>query len=181
VLIDLGFAVNSCVDQYPIINVELDGVQHINNLILDKAGKVDDPLAVLQQVILNVDNTDGHHCLRIQSVNISEDFKNHSDFGVQLRSVKINGTDLEWFGKGTISFNPVPGPGYIDHYVLTHNLMHEIEEHNGILVHVRRGDFANYINLPNGYIELNFVTPLYQWFLKNNFGTLTQNLILDFT
>ena len=180
-LIDLGFAVNTCLDQYPIIDIELDGVQHTNNLTLDSAGKVDDPMADLQRVILNVDSTDGPHCLRIQSVNISEDFKTHGDFGFQLCSIKINNIDLEWIWKPTVSYNPVPNKGYIDHYIVPQNLAHEIEEHDGALVHVRRGDFANYINLPGGYIELDFFTPLYQWFLSNNFGNLTQSLIMDFT
>jgi hypothetical protein len=181
VLIDLGFAVNTSVDQYPTVDIELDGVQLVSNLILDQAGKVDDPLADLQQVILNANNIDGPHRLKIQSTNINENLKTHGDFGFQLRSIKINNIDLEWFWKPTVSYNPVPNQGYIDHYILPQNLSHEIEDHDGVLVHVRRRDFANYINLPNGYIELDFVTPLYQWVLSNNFGNLTQSLIMDFT
>ena len=180
-LLDLGFAVNTSVDQFPTVDIELDGVHLVTDLILDQAGTVDDHTADLQRVILNANDTNGTHRLKIQSTNINENFKTHGDFGFQLRSIKINGTDLEWFWKPTVSYNPVPNQGYIDHYILPQNLAHEIEEHDGVQVHVRRGDFANYINLPNGYIELDFVIPLYQWFLSNNFGNLTQSLIMDFT
>lgn len=180
-LIELGFAVNTSVNQYPIINIELDDIQYVNNRVLDNAGKVTDDNANLQKVIFDTDIIDGSHKLKIQSTNISETFKSRGDFGIQLRSIRINKVDLEWFFKPTVSYNPVPNQGYLDQYIIPQNLMHEIEEHNGILTHVRRGDYANYINLPNGHIELEFSTPLYKWFLSNNFGNLTKNLRMDFT
>lgn len=180
-LIELGFAVNTSVNQYPIINVELDGIQYINNQTLDNAGKVTDDNADLQQVIFDTDIIDGLHKLKIQSTNINETFKSQGDFGFQLRSIRINKVDLEWFWKPTVSYNPVPNQGYLDHYIIPQNLVHEIEKHNDVLTHVRRGDYANYINLPGGYIELEFVTPLYKWLLSNNFGNLTTNIRMDFT
>jgi hypothetical protein len=180
-LIELGFAVNTSVNQCPIINVELDGIQYINNQILNNAGKVTDDNADLQQVTFDADIIDGLHKLKIQSTNITETFKTQGDFGFQLRSIRINKVDLEWFWKPTVSYNPVPNQGYLDHYIMPQNLMHEIEEHNGMPMHVRRDDYANYVNLPGGYIELDFVVPLYKWFLSNNFGNLTTNLLMDFT
>ncbi len=180
-LIDLGFAVNTSVNHYPAINIELDSTRYITNLALDKAGKVTDDNADLQRVIFNANIADELHKLKIQSTNITETFKSQGDFGIQLRSIRINEVDLEWFWKPTISYNPVPDSGYIDNYIIPKNLEGEIEEHNGILMHVRRGDYANYINLPGGYIELDFVTPLYKWFLSGNFNNLTRSLILDFT
>lgn len=181
--IELGMTANSCVEEKPSVKVVVDGMTIIENIILDTCGSVDDPAASLQTIIIDApidDDLPQEHILQVHAENILDGYKTLGDFGFQVRSIKLDGVDLEWFFKDSTTYNPIIDKNYIDHYLATNDRLHEIESIDGQKMHVVRGDYANYVNMPHGWFELKFQCPLYQWFLERNFGSLTRSLVMEF-
>lgn len=181
--IKLGFTVNSQCEQKPIVAVSVDNTVVINSLLLANCGKVDDVNASIQILNFNVDINDaipGTHFIRIQGLNLFDEYKTNGDFGIQVRYIEINGINLEYFFKQFVAYNPIQDQGYVDNYLSPQNKLHELEVINHQLTHVTHGDYANYINLKNGWIDIKFQTPLYNWIIDNNFGAVARSLILDF-
>ena len=181
--IKLGFTVNSTCEQKPIIAVSIDNEVVIDSLLLANCGKVDDLNALMQILNFNVDINDtipDTHFIRVQGLNLFDEYKTYGDFGIQVRYVEINGINLEYFFKQFIAYNPIQDQSYVDNYLRPQNKLHELEVINNQLTHVTRGDYDNYINLKNGWIDIKFQTPLYNWIIDNNFGSVASSLILDF-
>jgi hypothetical protein len=172
-MIRLGFATNTSIATVPSITVYLDHSVLVKDHALIDAGKVDDPMAQLHWVDIPLVIPDGDHKLEIRAANIDNQYKENGDFGFQLRSIFINKTNLAWFDIPFRSVNPVT-MDYIDSYIKSNNLQHEIIGND----HVREGAAANYVNFPNGYISLEFSTPLYYWFLSKKFDKLNRIILL---
>lgn len=171
--IELGFAVISHCDVCPAVTVRLDHDVLIRDRSLSDAGSAQDDRAELHWLSLHTDLEPGEHELTIQESNISDSHKQQGDFGWQLRSIVMQGIDLEYFGKPLISRNPIPNQHYVDQYLAPNGFLHEIEQG----VHVRRGRHADFVNMPGGSITLMFMTPLYTWWLQDNFGHMTSSMI----
>jgi hypothetical protein len=181
--IKLGFTINSHCEQKPIIAVSVDNVLVIDSLLLANCGNVNDLDAVMQILNFNVDiddTTPGTHIIKIQGLNLFDEYKTYGDFGIQVRYIEINEINFEYFFKQFVAYNPIQDQGYVDNYLIPQNKLHELEVINNQLMHVTRGDYANYINLKNGWIDIKFQTPLYNWIIDNDFGAVASSLILDF-
>ena len=152
-------------------------------LELDTCGLSDDPHAKMQYATLDSkinDNLPGDHCIRITGLNLFNEYKTHGDFGIQVRYLEINQVNLDYFVKDLIAFNPIQDLGYIKNYLEPQRRTHELVYIDEKPVHVTQGEYANYINLKDGFIEFHFRTPLYQWLLDQDFGQLTRSLLSDF-
>lgn len=171
-IVDLKFTSNRTIEVAPEIAIYYNDELKKNKIQLSECGSVDDPEAKMQSVIIEIDDSKEKiqdHFFKIQSLNIDNKYKTTSDFGFQLRSVIVNGTDLRYYIIDSTSFNPAD-PSYIENYLKSANKLHELETIGGSQVHVNKGMYANYVNLTGGWLELKFQTPLYYWIVRQNFG-----------
>jgi len=182
--ISLGFTQNSAAGEKPRVNIMLNDQVLMNNLLLDNCGCVDDPTAKIQYVTMDsdIDNSvNQEHILKIQGLNLFEYLKtSNTDFGFQVRCLELNGIDMEYFSKVSAAYNPIIDIGYIKNYLEPNDKLCELELINGRLMHVVRGEYANYVNHQGGWVEFKFKTPLYNWLLDINFGNLAKSMIFNF-
>ena len=171
-----GFCVRTSADVYPCIQILIDQVSIIDELCLNQAGSVDNPTANIQWVTIQspiADNILAEHTIKVQALNINDSVKNQGDFGFQVREVHINGIFLENYCQNSTVYKPIYSPNYISDFLQPANKLNEIEYINNYPYHVERGEYANYVNSKNGWFELKFKTPLYNWIaVENNFGAI---------
>ena len=169
-LIELHFTANSGVIFRPEIDIYYNGELKISKLVLDNCGSVDDPVAKTKNAVLEINpNVTNNHCIKIQSLNISNEYKTNFDFGFQVRHVVADGVELGTYGVNYTCVNPADD-SYIEYFVEPLGRLNEIEIINGCAMHVTKGYWANYVNLTGGWIEFEFQTPIYHWLLKQKFG-----------
>jgi len=173
--IELGFAVNSEVTEYPIVSITVNNTVITDNLTLNHACKVGSKFGNLQFYNFDInanDNEINQHVIKVQGKNILDKYKTNGDFGFQTRAVKINNVILDQFIKPGITYNTIDNFDYITNFMIPNDLLNELESVNGKLMHVTRGYYANYVNSENGWFELAFETPLYNWIARSNYGKL---------
>lgn len=174
----IGFTANTNCHLTPIVDICVDG-KNIQRVVLNQCSRTEDLSAEIQYVDINAaidDRVTGSHLLSIHATNITDEHKQNGDFGFQIRYIEINQVVLDWFSKSTTTYNPVDD-GYVNNFIKPNNKLHEIQTINNQLVHVVHGQYANYVNMPNGWFELTFDTPLYNWILNNFFGNLANILV----
>lgn len=174
----IGFTANTSCHEAPIVDICIDD-RVLKRVLLNRCGRSDDPAAKIQYVNIDLnlnDQTCSTHILSIRAVNISNDVKLNGDFGFQVRYVEINQVIIDWFSKSTTTYNPVTDE-YVRSYIEPNNKTSEIQVLNNQPIHVLHGQYANYVNMPNGWFELVFDTPLYNWVLGNFFGNLSRILV----
>ena len=180
--IELGFAINTSVDEYPIVKITVDNIVVVDNLPLNQASEVGDDFSQLQFYSFDTDISDTEikkHVIKVHGLNILPEYKINGDFGFQTRAIKINNVILDQFIKPGITYNTIDNFDYISNFMIPNNLLHELESVKGELMHVSRGYYANYVNSNNGWFELNFETPLYNWIARNNYGEFGKWLAQD--
>jgi hypothetical protein len=179
-----GFCVSRTNNDTPCVQILIDENSVIDKLYLDQAGTVDDLAATMQWVTINstiADHVASQHTIRVQALNIDDSKKTCGDFGFQLRSVRINDVILEHFSKNSAVYNPILHSSYITDFLEPNNKLCEIEYIDNRAYHVQRGDYANYVNSKDGWFEMTFDTPLYNWLtVDNNFGAMHQWLIIRY-
>lgn len=182
-----GFCIKTSTNVYPCVQIFIDQVSVIDELWLDQAGSVDDPLAKMQYITIQspiLDSRPAEHVVKIKALNINDNMKKLGDFGFQVRQVSINDNDSDsdiWdFFQNNAVFRPIYSSSYITEYMIPADKLNELEYINNYPFHVERGRYANYVNAKDGWYELPFATPLYEWVaIKNNFGDLHRWLIKD--
>jgi hypothetical protein len=175
--IELGFAISTAIDEYPIVRITFNNSIVADNLVLNQCCNIDNKFGKLQFYNFDVNVNDdeiNHHVIKVQGLNILDKNKINGDFGFQIRAVKINNVILDQFVKPGITYNTINNFDYITHFMIPNNLLHELESVKGELMHVKRGHYANYINSANGWFELDFETPLYNWIARANYGKLAK-------
>ena len=179
-----GFCVRRTSNDTPCIKIDIDNVTVIDNYYLNSAGPVDDSNATMQWLTVNssiADNVISEHTIRVHALNIDDSKKTCGDFGFQLRSIRINDVILEHFSKNSVVYNPILHSSYITDFLEPNNKTDEIEYIDNRACHVQRGDYANYVNSKDGWFEMKFKTPLYNWIaVDNNFATMHQWLIIRY-
>jgi hypothetical protein len=70
-------------------------------------------------------------------------------------------------------YAPIPNNNLYDgfaQYLIQEGKADKITINNGVLTYIEKGEYVNYVNMPNGYLEFTFDNPVYDWVFKNNFG-----------
>jgi len=181
--IKIGFTTKKSVLEHPIVSISVNNVLVIPELELDACGSADDPSAEIQYVTIDSDIRDDqieNHCIRVTGLNLFDKYKVAGDFGVQIRYIELGPVNLDYFTKDLIAYNPIQDLAYVTNYLEPEQRTHELVYIEGKQVHRTQGEYADYINLQDGFIELHFCTPLYQWLLSHDFGHLTRSLLSNF-
>lgn len=167
-LIELYFTASSGVNVQPEIAIYYNNKLKTSRVILDDCD-LNSSVVKTKKVALNIDVNCTKHHIKIQSLNILNEYKVDADFGFQLRHVVADGVELGNYGIDYTCVNPAE-KSYIKHFLEPAGRLHELEIINDNAMHVTRGYWANYVNLPNGWLEFEFQTPLYHWILNQQFG-----------
>jgi hypothetical protein len=180
--IELGFCIRTQIETVPEVMVKLNDQDLTGAIALQDAGLVDDLAAPMHwvKILTDFDETQKNgYLLKVLALNIDENHKVDGDFGFQIRSIRINGVILEHFLRPGRTYNPIQHYSYVTNFLEPNHRLDEIEILDGVLMHVESGNYANYVNSANGWFELDFSTPIYNWIVDNNFGDLHRWLILD--
>jgi hypothetical protein len=180
---EFGFCVRRTDNDTPCIKIDIDNVTVVDKYFLNSAGSVDDLNAAMQWITINSSIADcvvSQHSIRVQALNIDDSKKTCGDFGFQLRSIRINDVILEHFSRNSVVYNPILYSSYITDFLEPNNKTCEIEYIDNHAYHVQRGDYANYVNSKDGWFDMTFKTPIYNWIaVDNNFSAIHQRLIIN--
>ena len=162
--IKLGFATKHS----PTVTIELNN-KLIDTVLLDCACDVDDLEGALQMVTINADLPESNHTLRV----VAKDIKD--DEIIQVSHIELDNINMAGFVTYSTTYNPITD-GYINH-IIENNLENVVQVINDTKFHVKQGEYANCIHMPNGIYEYNFSTPLYNFLFNNRFGRLIAQVV----
>jgi len=168
-------------DLAPEISIAFNNEIIVNSDFLFTTGMVTSETNDLKYVSFNVkkQNLNKINILKINALNMHLLKQDNPKFGFCIEYLNIDLIDISYFTqKGKISC-PIPNnninSSYITDYLRPQNKMHELKTINNQLMHVRQGDYINFVDMPESYYEFEFGYPIYNWLFDMNFGDIFTN------
>jgi hypothetical protein len=148
----LGFTVDTSINDVPEVEIDLNGTVLLTKRLVG-AGRIDDLNA--DQHFIKFKNLTkiekGYNVLKVKECNITKDKQKTGPFAFQVRTIEVNGCDLNYFGVESTVYNPDLG-------LLT-------------------GPYKNYVNEPGGYYSIAWDSPLYKTLYNLQFGRATKDSV----
>jgi hypothetical protein len=173
-LVNIGFSCK-CNDVKPEVKITCNGIVLTESEVLIDADDMDLKSPTLHYIKTDIPSNAlaKHNILQIHAMNISNKNKANGEIGFRVDHVVIDDIDLSYFYQGSTVYAPIPNNNLYDgfaQYLIQEGKADKITINNGVLTYIEKGEYVNYVNMPNGYLEFTFDNPVYDWVFKNNFG-----------